>query len=211
MGALRGIEIVAFGVNSVKASEEDEKMIKEMQRSAVLRNPNMMAAHLGQAQADAMRAAASNTATGPMFAFAGMNMASQAGGMNAANLFAMGAQQKADQAAAAPSQPAAAPAPAPASAGWKCGACGHDGNRGKFCSECGAPQPASASAEGWTCPTCGHVNKGKFCPECGARKPAGEPLYRCDKCGWEPKDPHHPPKFCPECGDPFDENDNVAK
>ncbi|MDY4033468.1 MAG: SPFH domain-containing protein [Pyramidobacter sp.] len=206
-GALRGIEIVAFGVNSVKASEEDEKMIKEMQRSAVLRNPNMMAAHLGQAQADAMRAAASNTATGPMFAFAGMNMASQAGGMNAANLFAMGAQQQ----NASPAPQAAKPARAPVSAGWKCGTCGHDGNRGKFCSECGAPQPAPASAEGWTCPTCGHVNKGKFCPECGARKPAGEPLYRCDKCGWEPKDPHHPPKFCPECGDPFDENDNVAK
>ena len=94
-GALRGIEIVAFGINSVKASAEDEKRIKDLQMGAVLRNPEMMAAHLGQAQADAMRAAASNTATGPMFAFAGMNMASQAGGMNAANLFAMSAQQKA--------------------------------------------------------------------------------------------------------------------
>lgn len=206
-GALRGIEIVAFGINSVKASAEDEKRIKDLQMGAVLRNPEMMAAHLGQAQADAMRAAASNTATGPMFAFAGMNMASQAGGMNPANLFAMSAQQKAAQAAAEPAQ-TAAPALA---AGWKCSKCGHGDNRGKFCSECGAPQPAPASAEGWTCPTCGHVNKGKFCPECGARKPAGEPLYKCDKCGWEPRDPHHPPKFCPECGDPFDENDNVAR
>jgi len=30
------------------------------------------------------------------------------------------------------------------------------------------------------------VNKGKFCAECGKPKPASEPLYKCDKCGWEP-------------------------
>ena len=43
--------------------------------------------------------------------------------------------------------------------------------------------------------------------ECGKPKPAGEPLYRYDKCGWEPEDPKNPTRFCPECGDPFDEND----
>ena len=60
-----------------------------------------------------------------------------------------------------------------------------------------------------TCPSCGAVNKGKFCAECGAKRPAGAPVYQCDKCGWKPEDPAHPPKFCPECGDLFDENDRV--
>ena len=70
--------------------------------------------------------------------------------------------------------------------------------------ECGSPKPAEP--QGWTC-SCGAVNKGKFCSECGAKKPEGAPLYKCDKCGWEPEDPTKPPKFCPECGDIFDEND----
>ena len=42
-------------------------------------------------------------------------------------------------------------------------------------------------AAGWTCPGCGTLNKGKFCSECGSPKPAGALLYRCDKCGWEPR------------------------
>lgn len=196
---LRGIEIVSFGINAMKASEEDEAMIKELQKNAVLRNPNMAAATLVGAQAEAMKSAASNTSTGPMMAFAGMNMATQAGGMNAQQLFQMGAQ---NQAPAQQAAPVNAAAPEKQETGWTC-TCGHTGNTGKFCSECGAQQPA---ATGWKC-TCGAVNKGKFCSECGAKKPAGEPLYKCDKCGWEPEDPKNPPKFCPECGDPFDDKD----
>lgn len=197
---LRGLEIVSFGINTMKASEEDEAMIKELQKSAVLRNPNMAAATLVGAQAEAMKSAAANTSTGPMMAFAGMNMANMAGGMNAQNLFAMGAPQQAAPQQAAPQQ-AAPQAAAPA--GWTC-SCGRTGNTGKFCAECGSPKPAEEA--GWTC-SCGAVNKGKFCSECGAKKPAGAPLYKCDKCGWEPEDPKNPPKFCPECGDPFDDND----
>ncbi len=197
---LRGIEIVSFGINAMKASEEDEAMIKELQKNAVLRNPNMAAATLAGAQAEAMKSAAANTSAGPMMAFAGMNMATQAGGMNAQQLFQMG-----QQASPAPAAPAAAQAEdAPEKAGWTC-SCGHTGNTGKFCSECGSPMP-EPKAEGWTC-SCGKVNKGKFCSECGAKKPVGEPLYKCDKCGWEPEDPKNPPKFCPECGDPFNEDD----
>ena len=201
-GELRGLKVVSFGVNSVTASEEDEKMIKELQKNAVLTNPAMAAATLTASQAKAMEAAASNTSTGPMMAFAGMNMANMAGGMNANNLYGMAAAQQ-----AAPQQAASQAAPAqmaPQSAGWTC-ACGVTGNTGKFCSECGAPQP---SADGWTC-TCGTVNKGKFCQNCGGKKPAGAPVYKCDKCGWEPEDKSTPPKFCPECGDPFDDDDIV--
>ena len=57
---LRGYEIVSFGVSSVKASEEDETMLKEMQKAAAYRDPTLGAAATISAQADAMRAAASN-------------------------------------------------------------------------------------------------------------------------------------------------------
>ena len=193
---LRGLEIVSFGVSSVKASEEDEAMLKEMQRNAAFMDPTRAAAHLVGAQASAMRAAANNQGAGPAMAFMGMNMAGQMGGMNAQNLYQMGAQQQAQQPAPAPT-PAAAPAN-----GWTC-ACGHTGNTGKFCSECGQPKPV---LDTWTC-SCGAVNKGKFCAECGKPKPAAPRHYKCSKCGWEPEDPTNPPKFCPECGDPFNDAD----
>ena len=85
--------------------------------------------------------------------------------------------------------------------GWTC-SCGTV-NQGKFCTNCGQPKPSQA---GWTC-SCGTVNQGKFCMNCGAKRPEGAPVFKCDKCGWEPEDPAHPPKFCPECGDIFDDSD----
>ena len=208
---LRGMEIVSFGVSSVKANEEDEQMIKEMQREAAYMDPTCAAAMLSRSQGEAMKAAASNTATGPAMAFMGMGMAGQMGGINAQNLYAMGQQQAAQQAAqqpVAPPQPApqpAAPAAAPAANGWTC-ACGQTGNTGKFCGSCGQPKPAD---ESWTC-ACGAVNKGKFCAECGRPRPAAVKRFKCDKCGWEPEDPTNPPKFCPECGDPFNDGDSVS-
>ena len=153
---LRGIRIVSLGVSSVKASEEDEAMIKELQRNAAFRNPTMAAAHMVGAQASAMQAAASNQNAGPAMAFAGLNMAANAGGVNAQNLFAMGTQQT------QPMQPVQPQAQA--AGGWTC-SCGAV-NTGKFCQECGQPRPAGP----WTC-SCGATNTGKFCQECGKPRP----------------------------------------
>ena len=186
-GNYRGLSVVSFGVSSITANEEDEKLIQQMQKAAAMKNPAMANAYMATAAADAMQAAAKNE-NGAMMGFMGMNMAQNAGGMNMYQMNQGYAQQ--------------APAAAPVQGGWDC-ACGAKGNTGKFCGECGQPKPQK---NGWTC-ACGSVNKGKFCPECGAKKPADAPLYRCDKCGWEPEDPKNPPKFCPECGDQFDEGD----
>ncbi len=188
-GALRGLKVVSIALGSVTLPEDDAELIKQAQRTAIMRDPTMGAATLVGAQADAMKAAAAN-GSGAMTGFMGMGMAMNAGGgMNAQNLYAMGQQQSAQ----------AAPAGA-----WKC-SCGAVAT-GNFCPECGAKKPVS---EGWVC-ACGAVNKGKFCTECGAKKPAGVPQYRCDKCGWEPEKGAKPPKFCPECGDPFDDGDIVG-
>ena len=201
-GALRGLKVVSIAFGSITLPDEDAELIKQAQRTAIMRDPTMAAATLVGAQADAMKTAAGNEA-GAMTGFMGMGMAMNAagGGMNAQNLFAMGQQQQAQQAAQTP-QPTPAPQAAPAAGGWKC-ACGTTVT-GNFCPNCGTKRPAED--EGWTC-SCGAVNKGKFCTNCGAKKPAGAPLYRCDKCGWELEDPKNPPRFCPECGDIFDEND----
>lgn len=171
-GELRGLKVVSIALGSVTLPDEDAEMIKQLQRTAVLQNPNMAGATLVGAQADAMKAAASNTA-GAMAGFMGIGMAMNAGGMNAQNLFAMGQQQQAQ----AVQQPQVA-------------------------------RPQTVQTAGWTC-SCGTVNQGRFCQNCGTKKPEGVPQYRCDKCGWQPEDPTHPPKFCPECGDPFNENDRV--
>ncbi len=147
----RGIEIVAFGISSMTLSEEDQKLIKELQRNAVNRDPSMGAATLVGAQAAAMQDAAKN-ANGAAMGFMGMNMAQAAGGMNAQQLYQMGAQQPQQQAA-----------------GGFCPHCGKPVTAGAaFCASCGKPL---AAAGGWTCPKCGKVNDGAFCPGCGTAKP----------------------------------------
>ncbi|MDD5893081.1 MAG: SPFH domain-containing protein, partial [Coriobacteriaceae bacterium] len=187
---LRGIEVASFGVNTIAASPEDEDMIKQLQKAAVMRDPTMAAANLAAAQSDAMRAAASNEA-GAAVGFMGMGMAGAMGGMNGADLYGRGgtdggaARQSAYQQApgggfggAAGAGVAAGVGAAAGAAGtdggagaggWTCPACG-TANTGKFCGECGTPRPVAAQAE-WRCPSCGATNTGKFCGECGTPRP----------------------------------------
>ncbi len=174
---LRGIEIVSIGVSSVKASEEDEAMLKELQKTAAFKDPNMAAAQLVSAQSSAMKEAAKNP-NGAMMGFMGLNAASQNGGMNAQALYEMGATSTPQT-----------------SDGWTC-SCGAT-NTGKFCSECGQPKP---EVNTWTC-SCGANNTGKFCSECGQPKPS---QAACPSCGWKPEEGQATPKFCPECGKPFE-------
>ena len=148
-GELRGLQVVSIALGSLTLPEEDAEMIKQAQRTAILRDPTMAAATLTGAQADAMKAAASNTA-GAMTGFMGMGFAQQNGGINAQQLYAMGRQQ-------------AAPAN---SDSWQC-SCGSV-NTGKFCPECGSKKPY------YRCDKCGWepadpTKPPKFCPECGDR------------------------------------------
>ncbi len=182
-GETRGLQVVNVALASVTLPPEDAQMIKDLQRTSTMRDPRMAAATLVGAQSDAMRAAASNSAGAPI-GFMGMNMAQNAGGMNAQDLFAMAQQQQQVQ-----QQAPAAPAN-----GWKC-SCGAT-NTGNFCANCGSKKPAE---DGWIC-SCGAFNKGNFCSNCGSKKPAAAPAF-CTNCGYKPEG--ETPKFCPQCGTPF--------
>ncbi len=218
-GELRGLKVVSVALGSVTLPDEDAEMIKQAQRTAMMRDPTMAAATLVGAQSDAMKSAAANP-NGAMMGFMGMGMAQQTGGMNAQNLFQMGAEQRAanqqnqQQSTNTPNSwkcscgmsvtgkfcpECGSRKPEPIQEGaWKCSKCGTIAT-GKFCPECANPKPVNDS---WTC-SCGTVNTGKFCQNCGNKRPEPVRNVKCSKCGWEPEDPTRVPKFCPECGNAF--------
>ena len=158
-GKVYGIEIVTCGVSSVKASEEDEQAIKNLQLGLAAGGNAAIAAGISvQANAQAMKDAAKNP-NGAMMGFAGMGMAQQAGGVNVGQLMQQAQAQQQSQAAQMQ-------APSAAAAGWTCPSCGQAGNTGKFCGNCGTAKPAAGGT--WTCPSCGQTdNTGKFCAGCG--------------------------------------------
>ena len=206
----RGLEVVSVAINSVTISKDDEERIKKFEDTAWNRDASNAAAMLVNAQANAMTAAASNP-NGAAMGFYGMNMAQQAGGLNAQQLFQMGAQQQQQNNSANSWRCSCGTnntgkfcancgTPKTTAQGmWKC-SCGVE-NTGKFCQNCGKPKPSDNGT--WKC-SCGAENTGKFCAECGKPKPSGrEPAVSCTSCGWIPTDINNIPKFCPECGEPL--------
>ncbi|MCL2588175.1 MAG: SPFH domain-containing protein [Oscillospiraceae bacterium] len=183
---LRGLSIATFSIKSIGASPEDEQLIKDLQRQAVMRNADMAGATLVTAQADAMRGAAENP-NGAMMGFLGMNAAMNAGS-NAGGFFQMANQQ---QQVPQPQQAMSSPQAAPLQGSWTC-AC-NAVNIGRFCAECGIPQPQPANT--WKC-ACGVDNRGRFCAECGTPQPQPANTWKCS-CGTD-----NTGRFCAECGAP---------
>ncbi len=201
----RGIEIVSMTINPINISAAEEKLIQEQQlewqKIKALRDPMDMLAYETRKRGDSWEAAANNTATGSMMAFAGLDLAKQRTSDSSVSpaLMQMMAANGMMQVNAA--QNSAPQNNAPVAGGWKC-SCGNV-NTANFCTNCGAKKP---EANAWKC-SCGQTNTGNFCPNCGAGKPVSAGGIKCDKCGWEPENPADRPKFCPNCGDVIDGSD----
>lgn len=164
----RGITVVSVAMNPITLKEEDLQKIQQAQDSAILRDPTMLAATLGGAQAEAMKAAAANP-NGAMMGFMGMNMAGNATGTNVQNLFEMGEQRQAQQMGAGTFASGQQMQTGQALQRWFCPSCG-TANEGKFCCNCGTKKPEGSA--GYRCDKCGWQpqagqNPPKFCPECG--------------------------------------------
>ena len=202
---IRGIEMVTMTI-SPSFPPEDVERINKWADTAMLKSAEMQNARKTEAFSTMMENMGKGDGRGgqtdPMSGAMSMMAMGMMGNMMSGNGMFGGQQNQMQPNPAMQTQ--AVPSMAAPVLGWTC-SCGHSDNRGKFCAECGSPKPSDA---GWTC-GCGTVNQGKFCVNCGSKKPEGAPLYKCDKCGWEPEDPKNPPKFCPECGDVFDDNDRV--
>ncbi len=202
----RGIEIVNVGISSITYDDDTKKLLQKRNETMIYNDPSMRETFVQTSIARGIEAAGSN-AGGAANAFMGIGM-----GMNAAGAFMGSAsntnlqQMQMQQQQVQQTPPPVQKQPTAATNGWDC-SCGHKGNTGKFCAECGAKKPEPQVSGEWKC-SCGAVNSGKFCAECGAKRPETRKV-KCDKCGYEPDMTKPIPKFCPECGDPINEADYV--
>ena len=153
----RGVVVESVAIGGITPDDKSRERIEQVDQSKMFgADPSALAAQAVLGQTQAMNTAAAN-ANGAVNGFMGMGMVGGMGGMGAANsaFQFLGQQQQ-----AAPQMAPAPVAAAPAAAGWTC-ACGTT-NTGKFCSNCGQPQPAGE----WIC-SCGTKNTGKFCSNFG--------------------------------------------
>ncbi len=194
----RGIVLTSLAIE-LNIDDESMDKISKFQEAAAAQHYGLLYA-MDRMSINKAREAAAENEGGAMAGFMGMGFAG--GSMSQPMEAPSGNAPQGSMSAVYNAQTAGATQQA-APESWTC-ECGKTGNTGNFCAECGKPKPQN----GWSC-ECGALNKGKFCTECGKPKPAGEPLYRCDKCGWEPEDPKKLPKFCPQCGDPFGDEDKI--
>ena len=182
----RGMLVEMVAINSITPDDKSRERIEQIdQAKNFSSDPNALAAQAILGQTEAMKLAGGNSA-GAATGLMGLGMMGAMGGGNQTNAaFGFLGQQQ---------QQAQAGATQAAQSGWTC-SCGKAGNTGKFCGECGKPQPVANA--GWTC-SCGNAgNTGKFCGECGKPQPIAS--AGCPKCGWKSADGSSP-KFCPECG-----------
>ncbi len=143
-----GLKLSSVQILSTIIPDEDAATLKELQKTGALRSQAMAGATLVQAQAEAMKAAASNE-NGAAMGFFGMNMAMQAGGANAADLLNQGAAGQAQPMGGQQFQGQPA-----------------QQNFNEVTGQQGQPQ-----AGRWFCPNCGNENYGNFCVNCGTKRP----------------------------------------
>ena len=145
-----GLALTSVQILTTVIPDEDARTLKELQKTGAIRSQAMAGATLVQAQAEAMKKAASN-ANGAAMGFYGLNMANQVGGANAMDLINAGAAQAASQAAFT-SEPTGVSANGAAN---------------------GTPNGAANGAQPgrWFCPNCGNENFGNFCVNCGTKRP----------------------------------------
>ena len=120
-------------MSSVKADDRDEQRIRDLQDGAIMSDANLRAGRIAGAAADAIRTAASNE-NGVASSFMGLGMVGNL------SMGAMGTFGPQGSTVGAVNPFPAQTQQGQSTEGWTC-ACGHAGNTGKFCAECGSRAP----------------------------------------------------------------------
>lgn len=150
----RGVQLLAFVVESVTLTDESKKKIDEYELAG---DQYQQQGRLTSAYANAVEAAASN-ANGAANGFMGIGMMNMASGNTFGGVtsnVANNVKYESPTQNATPAQPTNT---------WKC-SCGAE-NSGNFCANCGNKKP-----EGKTCPKCNSAvgESDRFCNNCGEK------------------------------------------